>query len=441
MSATEKALAEQLEVQQQTSIKLQQELAEIQLQSKIQLEQQKNEQWNLAIKRIKEEQQAAKAQHEQQMTNIEDLIKTTLATKPEDLDLTTTLAALIQSRGDTEKQKKEEEKKKNKELMAQLLEQQKQIALQAAELQKSSLDEESQVLLSTITTQATPKETEQQGDLQKQFIQQLKRTLGIKDTKDPQRAVLKQFLSKSNTINTPGGATTLKPNLLKQLTGEEEDFNMAEWLAMFNRQDQGELKGDIDDEGRHRSNKSGILDKATSNIQHKEVWPQKNLLEDWADEDVSFKQMQFEHHVAGEARTIELCTEPAQILGRLRLLRRMAYAKLQGYEWNLIRKMYAAILTSIEARENTWESTFDRFESILYSKQPTRQAPRDREIKKWFCRDYNRPEGCTKTSPHKAPVGAAGIIRTVTHICAACWMKGKQEKRHPEGHDTCPHRD
>ena len=43
--------------------------------------------------------------------------------------------------------------------------------------------------------------------------------------------------------------------------------------------------------------------------------------EDWADEDVEFKQMKFEHLVAGETRMIETCTDPAQILGRLRLLR------------------------------------------------------------------------------------------------------------------------
>ena len=220
---------------------------------------------------------------------------------------------------------------------------------------------------------------------------------------------------------------------------------MAEWLAMFNKQDQGESKCDNDDDCRHKASRSGILDKATSNIQHKEIWPQKNLLEDWAAEDVAFTQMQFEHHVAVEARTIETCTEPAQILSRLRLLRRMAYAKLRGYDWPLIRKMYSAILTSIEARENTWESNFDRFESILYRRsynQPqTNRATRERNDKKWFCRDYNKPEGCNKQSPHKAAVGAGGILRTVIHICAPCYLRDKAERRHPEGHDSCPHKD
>ena len=53
-------------------------------------------------------------------------------------------------------------------------------------------------------------------------------------------------------------------------------------------------------------------------------------------------------------------------MGRLRLLRRKAYLKLRDFEWQLIRKMYAAILTSIETKEYSWESNFDRFETILY---------------------------------------------------------------------------
>ena len=82
--------------------------------------------------------------------------------------------------------------------------------------------------------------------------------------------------------------------------------------------------------------------------------------------------------------------------------------------------MYTAILTSIESRENTWDASFDRFENILYSKiQSTRPSKKD---KKWYCRDYNKPSGCTRQSPHKAQVGVAGITRTVIHMCATCWM-------------------
>ena len=192
-----------------------------------------------------------------------------------------------------------------------------------------------------------------------------------------------------------------------------------------------------------------MLDKATANIVHKEVWPQKNLLEDWADEDIEFKHLQFEHHIAGEVRTIETCTEPAQILGRLRLLRRMAYAKLRGYDWPIIRKMYAAIVRSIEAKEYTWSDNFDRFETILYRRQQMQnRQPRDmgraapESQKKWFCRDWNKTEGCSKQSPHKAWFGSGqnAISRSVLHICAACYMKERAARDHPEYHDSCPHK-
>ena len=124
-----------------------------------------------------------------------------------------------------------------------------------------------------------------------------------------------------------------------------------------------------------------------------------------SDEDVEFKQIRFKHLVAGETRTIKTCTDPAQILGQLRLLRRIAYLKLRGYEWPLIRKMYTAILTSIETKEYSWESNFDRFETILYRKvaiegrghhNDTRTT--DKEGRKRFCRDYNKPEGCPRNS-------------------------------------------
>ena len=68
--------------------------------------------------------------------------------------------------------------------------------------------------------------------------------------------------------------------------------------------------------------------------------------------------------------------------------------------------MYAAILTSIETKEYSWESNFDHFETILYRctvmdnksgpPEPTREQEQGR---KRFCRDFNKPEGCPKTAP------------------------------------------
>ena len=158
------------------------------------------------------------------------------------------------------------------------------------------------------------------------------------------------------------------------------------------------------------------------------------------------KHMQFEHFVAGETRTIQMATEPSQILGRLKLLRRMAYARLRGYEWPLIRKMYAAILRSIETKENTWESNFDRYETILYRRQPTSRKEEKAigagiPTKKWFCRDWNKGN-CTKTAPHKSwfGTGSNAVQRTVLHMCAVCYMKDHLQKDHPESSEACPHK-
>ena len=96
-----------------------------------------------------------------------------------------------------------------------------------------------------------------------------------------------------------------------------------------------------------------MLDKATPNIECKEIWPQKNLLLDLEDAEMEFKQMAFEHLVAGEIRTIETCTDIVEMKVRLQLLRCIACLKIRGYEWQQIRTMYATILRSIETLECT----------------------------------------------------------------------------------------
>ena len=158
--------------------------------------------------------------------------------------------------------------------------------------------------------------------------------------------------------------------------------------------------------------------------------------------------------IAGETRTIETCTDPVEILGRLRLLRRIAYLKLKGYEWHLLRKMFAAILTSIETKEYSWESYFDHFETILYRRmwadykghgggERHPEKYKDMGGRKRFCRDYNRPEGCPKNSPHTGWIGngPSAVKRTVYHLCAACLIRDWQQREHPEGSPDCPHKD
>ena len=287
-------------------------------------------------------------------------------------------------------------------------------------------------------------------DNQEVLLQQLRTALSGRKEEDPNKMLLKALITQQNKVPGEGGTNTLKPQILNKITDSK---SMAEWLANLNKQEEGESElgrytftGEEEGQGKQGKARSGMLDRATTNIQQKQVWPQQNLGEDWADEDVEFKQMRFEHLVAGESRTIETCADPAEILGRLRLLRRTAYLKLRGYDWNLIRKMYAAILTSIETKEYSWDSNFDRFETILYRKVAIQHRPnlpdsRHQESRKRFCRDYNK-DGCTKNSPH--PVwfrsGPNAVKRMVYHFCTACLIRDRQQREHPEGHQECPHR-
>ena len=474
MTVTKPAMAEklqaELEAQKLATQKLEEEVAQAKLLNELELQKQEQEAWKAALDRLKQAKEQQAKRHAERLLALQEVELPKQEDNPQ-LAWIKNKFAEIQGHKPSEEELRQTNSQldSTKAALNDIITQQQSLAQKASQLTKDNqfLTPEIQALLSAtkmkeansteLTTSNTITTTEATPDTdQNSLMEQLRRALAPKKpaaTGDWQKDVLRQFLVNSNKTGGPGGTTTLKPDLLKKLTNEEDEFSMAEWLASLNRNDAGEWECGEVDECKHRNVRSGILDRATANIVQKETWPQKNLLEDWADEDIDFKQLQFEHLVAGELRTIELCTEPAQILGRLRLLRRISYAKLRGYEWPLIRKMYSAILRSIEAKEYTWADNFDRFETILYRR--TAQAHKDnlrggnrsdrsdREAqKKWFCRDWNKSEGCQKQSPHKAwfGTGANAVSRMVQHICAACYMKDRASREHPETHDSCPHR-
>ena len=160
------------------------------------------------------------------------------------------------------------------------------------------------------------------------MLQQLQSALSSKPQTDPYRDMLRALTAQSNKTTGPGGVNILKPDILKKLQPEvpEGGINsrneMSAWLARFSKEDEGESilrfnNGDQEGECKHTKIRSGMLDKATMNIRQKQVWPQKNLGEDWADEDLFFKQIRFMHLVAGASCTIEIGTDPGQILGCL----------------------------------------------------------------------------------------------------------------------------
>ena len=142
-------------------------------------------------------------------------------------------------------------------------------------------------------------------------MDQIRTTLAPKETdKDPNKALLRALITTQNKATGVSGTSTLKPDILSKLSGDGT-FSMAEWLASLNKQEEGEseinkLIGKLDEDSdcraecKHMKMRSGMLDKSTTNILRKEVWPQKNLGEDWAEEEIEFKQLRFKHLVAGE---------------------------------------------------------------------------------------------------------------------------------------------
>ena len=448
-------LKQKLEQEREASRKIQEDAERAEIQHQIEVERMKQEQWQTAINKLKKAKEHASQEHTKCLEQMDQLAESTM-----DQTATTTLGWLKQQMGKTSTDQASAPPLTEEQQQIRARELEREAALKELKKQQEELNKKIQEL----QEDSSPSEDPSQGNpgrsqgisqgLHEVLLQQLKTALAGNKEEDPNKVLLKALITQQNKTTGQGGTTTLKPSILNKLVAGDGN-TMAEWLATLNKQEEGEFEipkfpmiNDDELPTKQVKVKSGILDKATTNIQHKQVWPQQNLGEDWADEEVEFKQMRFEHLVAGETRTIETCTDPTEILGRLRLLRQLAYLKLRGYEWHVIRKMYAAILTSIETREYSWESNFNRFETIPYRRAAMDSRPHNenrhevKEGRKRFCRDYNQ-EGCPKNSPHTVWIGngPSAVKRLVYHYCAACLIRDKQHREHPEGHQDCPHKD
>ena len=191
--------------------------------------------------------------------------------------------------------------------------------------------------------------------------------------------------------------------------------------------------------------KSGMVAKPAENIKSVAIWPHFSLHAVFAAAPLVFNQLTFEHLVAGEVYTIAACHDVFEIRGRLNLLGRLSLLKVKGYPWERLRELYAGVLTAIEMHKTTWMSDWRSIEDMCLDpadrvKRTTSTPMNNKNGKKeeWFCRNYNRPEGCQLTPPHEAVVGKAGKKRKVKHFCAACWLKEQIMREHSEVDMTCP---
>ena len=93
--------------------------------------------------------------------------------------------------------------------------------------------------------------------------------------------------------------------------------------------------------------------------------------------------------------------------------------------WPQVRNTYAYIICKIENCEISWSADWDRFERHIYDKIAPINAKTEKGKKAggatsptdvtYFCKNYNKPDGCNKESPH--------LVRMITgmkqlhHIC------------------------
>ena len=293
MSATQEELQQQLEEERAQSKQMMEEAELMKIQHKLDAERLKQKQWQTVMDQLKEAKEHAQKEHERFLGELKDITGASKRNTAKDV--------LEWFKAQTDKLH-EEPTESEEQTKARLEKEARDREIKELQLQQENIAQK----LAELTGEPPRVVTHTHGtnEPNPSLLQQLRDTLTGRKEEDPNKALLKALVTAQNKTAGEGGTNTLKAGLTAGLL-EAGGHSMADWLGNLNRQEEGEseiARLALTGEGEaHRGVKtrSGILDKATTNIQEKQVWPQQNLGEDWADEDVEFKQIKFEHLVAG----------------------------------------------------------------------------------------------------------------------------------------------
>ena len=226
------------------------------------------------------------------------------------------------------------------------------------------------------------------------------------------------------------------PSRDRECTGEETDKS---WFS------DSELSST--DSGRHQNRKScnkrsGINAKPCSKVKVELTYPHFSLgqLSGFMGAPISFHNLTYEQFVAGELCTIMNCSSATEHRGRVTLLQKISNWHLMiNASWNQIQNTHAHIIRKIENKEIGWAADFDRFEKHIFEKvsfKTEKQDKRKTVNQDWFCKVFQKQEGCPKDAPHAAWIG--NQMKMVQHFCAACWLKDRSKRAHPECSTDCP---
>ena len=201
----------------------------------------------------------------------------------------------------------------------------------------------------------------------------------------------------------------------------------------------------------NRKIRSGISAKPTSSVREQLRYPHFSLgqVSGFIGLNLQFHHLSYEQFIAGEMETIISTSDQCERKGRIELLNRISQWQLRAnVSWVQIRNTYAHILRKIENKEIHWNADWDRYERHIYDKIINTKSEKTKTTKSgfvtkidtvWFCKAFQKPEGCSKESPHPGKIG--NTFKQLHHICATCWMKDQVKKNHAECSIDCPHKE
>ena len=213
-----------------------------------------------------------------------------------------------------------------------------------------------------------------------------------------------------------------------------------------------DLDSDSDKERRKRRQKrklkSGRFAKHSTKVKKTQSWPHNHLDPQFVHHIPKFADLTWDQLVAGELSVIADTKSDRQRMGRIKLLRQLAYWKVRTADFSRVKKLYAAIVSRIEQGKAKWDSDFELMEIMVMGDTGNGgqkssfggNKPNKSDSKNtYFCKKFQTGE-CSQSLKNNGHTGQLGS-RTVfmVHICAACWLKDKKQERHPEKSDTCPH--
>jgi hypothetical protein len=179
-----------------------------------------------------------------------------------------------------------------------------------------------------------------------------------------------------------------------------------------------------------RAPRSGLVAKATDLVRYPQTWPHVALQDDFSNQALQFNHLDFRLFVAGE---LEIATSPdileCERTGRLRLLKQLAY--LHGaHQWDIIRKIYIAVVRKIELGSLHWGSCFLNDIQWILTKHTFTQPTRSQQTvtvpsgpdttTHIYCTDFNRGS-CAFSESHHGMF--RGRREWLLHACSKCLRK------------------